>query len=207
MNYSKSDFQKLWGNKGYTESFWDNLHQKLPELIQQNAVPNGVALEIGCGSCYWTRNWLVPRFKSVVALDVITAPEYLVPAIRYVQVEDRDFSCSSIESNSIVFVYSFGCFCHLSNSANLAYLYAIYRILKTGGKALLAFANWPRYKNLAPLAEKAKIENRESPNASDWFYNDAETVTQMAAQSGFGTYVDAIPGCRDLVALFSKLPT
>jgi SAM-dependent methyltransferase len=205
MDIADTEFQRIW-DKGYSESFeatgYAELKTKLPELIQKYANPEGTALDIGCGSCMWTSKWVAPHFKRIIALDVIRAPSDVGAKVEYRQVTDRDFSCASIGDSTIDFVFSLGCLCHLSNSANLAYLQSSYRVLKPGGKALLMFANWPNHLGLSVEAGKAR--NREEAGPGWWYYNDAETVAQMASKTGFKTFIDLIPGCRDLFALFSK---
>lgn len=206
MNFTKEKFQQTFG-AGYTESFevdYGPLKQKLPELIKQHANPNGTALDIGSGSGQWTSQWLVPNFKQVYAIDVVKRRPTLDARVSYIEADSQDFSCTGIADESIDFVFSLGCLCHLSNSANLAYLKGTYRVLKPGGEALLVFANWPNHAGLVNAVEKGKAENREEAIGSMWFYNDAETVAQMAADAGFKPFVDAYPGFRDLVALFTK---
>ena len=205
MNVTKAEFQRVFG-PGYTESFeavgYLRLKTELPKLIEQNS-KGGTALDIGCGNGHWTKEWLVPRFDIVIALDVIQRPASMPGGFEFVEVDDC--LCSQIADDSIDFVFSLGCLCHLSNKSNLAYLQSAYRVLKPGGKAILVFANWENHPGLTERIEFGKRECREAPvDGSLWFYNDPATVAEMAAQTGFKTFTDLIPGCRDLVALFSK---
>ena len=209
MNLEKQEFQKLWGRAGFTETFEGypeglSLRYRLLELIKQHACKDGVALEIGCGSGYYTLRWLRPNFKTVIAIDLLEAPSDICQGIEYHQAGNCDYSCAAVPDESVDFVYSLGCFCHLSNSANALYLQSVYRVLKTGGKALIVFANWPQHQFRRFQLEVGKANHREQCDDGHWFYNDSETVAKMAEQAGFGTFVDAVPGCRDLVALFKK---
>lgn len=213
MGVTKAEFQRVFGN-GYTESFdaagYVELKAKMPELIAAQANPEGIALDVGAGSCWLTEEWLVPHFKSVLALDTIRQPQQpsrngpLHAKIRFMECGDQDYSCPAIDDDSIDFAHSLGCFCHLPNSANLAYLNSIYRVLKPGKKAILVFANWPNHVDLKPHLESGQTRNREEAGPGLWFYNDIPTVTEMTAQTGFKTFTDLLPGFRDLVALFSK---
>lgn len=207
MNVSKSEFQRIFGGAngvGYTETFealnYRPLLARMPVLIQMYSRPEGQALDIGCGSGVLTRDWIVPCFKKVVAVDVIVRPAALAPTITYFEVDDQDYSLGPVASGSVDFVHSLGCFCHLSNSANQAYLHSIHRVLKPGGVALVVFANWPNHPCLDSLTGEGQY--RESPNLDLWFYNDQPTVVRMAQEAGF-EFVDAFPGFRDLVALLT----
>jgi len=213
MSVTKAEFQQVFGN-GYTESFdapgYVELKSMMPKLIAAHADPEGVALDVGAGSCWLTEEWLVPHFKTVIALDTIHQPQKpsrngpLHPKIQFMECGDQDYSCPAISDGSIAFAHSLGCFCHLPNSANLAYLSSIYRVLKPGRKAILVFANWPNHVGLKQHAESGRTRNRETAGPGLWFYNDIETVAQITAQTGFKTFTDLMPGFRDLVALFSK---
>jgi len=204
LNLSKSQFQQVFGGVGYTETFealnYKPLLTKLPALIQEHARPEGQALDIGCGSGNWTHDWILPCFRRVTAVDVIGRPPGMDAAITYFDAGDRDYSLGPVASGSMDFVHSLGCFCHLSNSANVAYLHSIHRVLKPDGVALVVFANWPNH----PCLDAATGEGhyRESPNLDSWFYNDEATVAGMAQETGF-ELVNAFPGFRDLVALLT----
>ena len=65
--------------------------------------------------------------------------------VRYIELPDRDYNCTGVEDESIDFAFSFGVFCHLPNSANETYVNSIYKKLKVGGVALLAFADFYRH--------------------------------------------------------------
>jgi cyclopropane fatty-acyl-phospholipid synthase-like methyltransferase len=144
-NYTKKDFIKFWGNNGYTET-WDghqfNWSKKIQDLIIEQIGDDNdkIVLEIGCGSGYWTK-FLCENAKEVFAIDLIPKPSLDYKNFNYIENENMQFNCSSLEDNSIDFAFSFGVFCHLSLDACETYLKDVMRVLKTGGTAIFMYSD------------------------------------------------------------------
>lgn len=210
MEVSKAEFQGFWTNRGYGESFnavgYEMLPDALPRVMDGCANPKATAVDIGCGGGFLTMRWLAPRFGRVIGVDLITSPSELRPPVEYIEVGDRDYTCCKIPSNSIDFVFSIGLFCHLPNSALQAYLHTIYRILKPSGVALLVFGNWEKHPDLQHCMEQGRAHHRENctTDGGVWFFCDYATVAVLTANTGFKTFTQIIPECRDIVGLFVK---
>jgi SAM-dependent methyltransferase len=162
-------------------------------------------VDIGCGSGKLTIELLTPLFSKVYALDVIrrVIPEH--PKIEYIEVPSRDYSVHGVSADSVDFVFSLGCFCHLTNSANQQYLHNIHRVLKPGGRALLIYANCPNNPAIpADRVEHSRQHCRESATANAWCYMDRETLDQLICATKFRTWINVFPEGRDLVALLCK---
>ncbi len=65
MDYTKEDFKNLWPN-GYQENFDAENYQyraQIETCLDKYIDHAGVALDIGCGSGFWTAEFLLKRFK------------------------------------------------------------------------------------------------------------------------------------------------
>lgn len=206
MAYSKEDFVKFWGNNGYKEIFtpykeyghnYETLYKTLVKPFENN---NHLCLEIGCGGGVWT-NKLINSFKQVYAIDVIPRSPLLHSNIIYYELNSFDYFCSNIDNNSIDFVFSFGCFCHLPNSALYEYIKNIYRVLKKNGNAVLMFADWDTHSIFKNILNKE--EYKEKDNIT-WFYTNKEIIKGILNSNGIYEYKDMIPFFRDRIIHFKK---
>jgi SAM-dependent methyltransferase len=141
-DFTKDEFVGFWGTKGYIET-WDgyekNWTPEIMEMIKTNVNSNSVVLEIGCGNGYWT-NRIQPLCNKLYAIDLIPNPQ-LHKDIIYIENDNQQFNCYSIETGSIDFVFCFGVFCHISLPACEEYFQDILRVLKPDGKALLMYGD------------------------------------------------------------------
>ncbi len=213
MDFTRSEFLHLCGPEGYQEPFGEgyDYRDEIEVVLEAHRDANGRCLEIGCGNGYWTLQFLAPRFRDVLALDLLPPPPLFEghAKIRYVQVAVGDTSCAGIEDGSIDFVWSFGVFCHLSNSSVEGYLRSIHRVLRPGGQALLMFPNWDRYRQLAPAGSLDGVDledveqYREKPLGT-WFYCDLPTAKRQVLEAGFREFEDTLPAFRDTLARVRK---
>ncbi len=167
MIYNKKDFISFWGD-GYIESF-DGYNGFKPEQVYNKAIKpfekKKVCLEIGCGGGFWTNKYL-KNFK-VTGIDVIPKSKNIT--CKYFELNDKDYFCTPIKSNSIDFVWCFGVFCHLPQSAVSVYVKNILRVLKKNGVAVLMFPNWDK----CPKGVKNRENYKESAYGGlGWFYID-----------------------------------
>lgn len=217
-DFNNEYFKTVWGKEGYEEPFnacYNNFStdpavavdlkatiiKKLDELAGLDT-----CLEIGCGDGKWTVDLLVPRFKKVIAVDVKEIPSRFkgIGNINYIQLtEDHDYGLESVEDNSIDFIYSFGVMVHLSQNAQMCYLEAMQRVLKSGGVVLASFANWPRHPELSKVTPVFPYKNSKS--FYDWFYNDVKDLRKMLNEVGLVDFVDLLPTARDTLAMFKKV--
>jgi SAM-dependent methyltransferase len=185
MPVTKEEFKQVWPG-GYTETweFSPQARTQISERIKALGNREQTALEIGCGSGRWTRDMLVPYFKQVICLDVISRPKELPDTVRFIELGDRDYSCGGLPDASVDFVYSYGVFCHLFEKDVQTYLLNIRRVLKPGCRVLLMFGSpWPGVEN------------------SGWsFYATEDVVRRMMSLAGLAEAVNVVNG-RDLVML------
>lgn len=196
---TKAAFLRTWPG-GYREN-WDvygaasgiSLDMVLNKCLRPYYNPDHVALEIGCGLGFWTRDYLAPYFRDVFALDLLPNIPGQPDNVHYQEVPDRDYSCYGIPDRSIDFTWSFGVFCHLPLSAVQTYLHSIFRVLKPGGKVALYFSNSDRRPGRC-------TPDNNSENDIVWVDNNWNKTEQMLAQSGFTGIVDLIPELFDTIA-------
>lgn len=202
---SKADFLAAWPG-GYVENFEHyppGSEYQVASLLPQYANPNGVCLDLGSGGGLWATRYLKPLFGSVICMDVIPRPASLGdPRIGYVEVGDRDFSCPGIPDSYVNFVFSFGLFCHLSESASFDYLTSLHRVMASGAYGLIAFANWQRHQSTPKDGQR--FSNLRSADGPCWFYCDASMAKRLVEDAGFIEFSDALPEFRDTLASFRK---
>lgn len=172
--------------KGYRETFYQGY--SIDSIVSAlNELPDGgKCLEIGCGDGYWTNELLVPKFKEVIAIDIIDKPAYFNGEY-YKQTE---CSLKQFRDKSFDVVYSFGVFCHLDIECQVGYLKEIRRILK--GKALIVFGNWPRHDGLKHKEDFGFVDG--------WYYNDLDKTKDMVKDCGF-EFIDFDPSYRDTIGI------
>lgn len=135
-DFNKEFFQSSWGENGYYETFSYGVgYKKVCEVgIYPFVSDSKVALEIGSGGGTFTQ-FMVNKFEKLTAIDVIKRPPQFndYENFTYIELGDKDFSCTGIKRNSIDFCFAYNVFCHLSNKALTEYLKSVNRVMKKDG--------------------------------------------------------------------------
>jgi cyclopropane fatty-acyl-phospholipid synthase-like methyltransferase len=172
----------LWP-QGFEEN-WSGLDKTVFErglkLLEGDSV-----LEIGCGNGRWTSEFLVPRFKTVYAVDVIDKPTYG----GFIYHRTQGCNLSMFDDQSVDCVYSNGVFCHLPHDCQRQYLKEIKRVMRKNGFIMLA--NWQRHNNLSSVTG--------TDYAQTWYYNDTDLTDQMMNEAGL-SWIDFDKSNRDTLA-------
>jgi SAM-dependent methyltransferase len=198
-NFSKDDFLHFWGKEGYMETWdgykhnWsDNIHTLIINQIGHAKDRN--VLEIGCGAGYWTK-FLCDNSKQVYAIDLLPKSPLDISNLTYIENQDRQFDCKTIESDSIDFAFSFGTFCHMSTAACESYLKDTLRVLKKGGTAIFMYSDDEGLK---------KFHNNPNIVASQIFgeFNDYSNILPMIQK--YDKDVKRVLDYRDLLVLITK---
>ena len=205
---TKMAFQKTWPG-GYGENFVVYKQQTgaseediVSRCLEPFYWPSGAALEIGCGVGFWPERHLCKNFKTVVGLDVIP-PEWVKVSHKnftYREVPDRNYTCYGVANDSIDFVFSFGCFCHLPIPAIEEYLKNIVRVLTPGGIASLYFSNTER----RPGTETKEDANIDPNTNIIWVPNNWQKTWAMMHKAGFADIRDLWPEHKDTVCTGRK---
>jgi len=205
---TKAAFIKQWTTEGYTEKWavYGQVCKKTEEeVVREILVPfydNGkTVLEIGCGSGYWSKTYLSPNFKHVIALDLLPEPHISGGNIEYHEVPDRNYECFGVKDDSAHFAFSFGVFCHLTLSATQKYLNSAFRKLKRGGEVSFYFSNTDRRGDPLPADYKFK---EPSENDVNWTFNNWETTKKMMEKAGFIDVMEYFPEIPDTLAYGKK---
>lgn len=206
-NPNNEAFKKTWPG-GYSENFVvyeQVVGGKESDIVQTCLAPfygkDKTCLEIGCGEGFWLGKYLVPNFKHVTGLDVI--PREWVKAkgnYRYIELPNTNYACHMVADNSVDFVWSFGCFCHLTLPSIQEYLKSIIRVLKPGGKASLYFSNTERRPGMATM------ETADTDPDKDiiWADNNWNKTRKMMKKAGFVHIKDLMPDLKDTMAYGEK---
>ena len=220
---SSQDFINAWGKTGYTGDFSGYQGEHKSQVISELSKyynSNHTCLEVGCGAGLWTSEFLSPNFKKVIALDILPKNEVALSKrnlsnVNYIELANKDYNCTGVEDSSVDFVFSFGVFCHLPNSAVETYINSIYNKLKPGGKALIMLADFFRhFKYSARHFDKEEslmldyeLQNkyREFDTFGGWFWNDFETISKILRNTKFNFYADVSPDrFRDCLMFLQK---
>jgi len=198
-NYTKEEFIRFWGESGYTET-WDghkyNWSKEIQDLVlnQIGEKKDKTILEIGCGAGYWTKFLCENSFK-VYAIDIIPKPLFEAENFTYLENENDQFNCKTIDTESIDFVFSFGVFCHLSKNACEEYIQDILRVLKKDGTAILMYAD---KKGLQKFYDNKNV----SPNSVYGEYVNYENILPMIKK--YDKSAKNILDFRDALILITK---
>jgi SAM-dependent methyltransferase len=199
MDFSKEQFLQFWSEKGYHET-WDGyrhdwsgtIHSLIKQEIDKRT--DVVTLEIGCGAGYWTK-FLCENSKLVYAIDLIPSLDLPYGNLTYIENSSKQFNCNRIESESIDFVFSFGVFCHFSQKACESYVKDIFRVLKTGGSAILMFSD---DKSLQ------KFHNNDEIKASSIFGESNDYADIMPMLKKYDKNATKLLDYRDALVLLNK---
>jgi SAM-dependent methyltransferase len=198
-NYSKEEFLSFWGVSGYVET-WDGFKNNWATQIQDlilNEIghsQNKDVLEIGCGGGYWTK-FLCEKSNKVYAIDLLPKAPLDSHNLIYIENDNMQFDCKSIEDNSIDFAFSFGTFCHLSKSACESYLKDTLRVLKKGSTAIFMYSDDSSLK---------KFFEDDNIVASSIYgeYNDYSNILPMIEQ--YDSQCKKLIDFKDLLVLITK---
>jgi phospholipid N-methyltransferase len=164
------------------------------------------ALEIGPGRGAWTRAILAQHPREVWCLDALSREhngfdEYVGRRenVHYFQV--KDFLCNDLPDEHFDFLFSFGCFCHLSPTAIQEYLRNLHPKLKSGAHAFVLVADYDKYNRavtdpifnaerivlMTPRNVVRRLWNRLASAAmqkkyprSDWYLQDKNQGPELA---------------------------
>jgi len=176
----------------------------------RNRAAGRTVLEIGPGRGPWTQAILQDGAKFVYALDALSPEhnafyEYIGEAsrerVKYSVVED--FSCREVPDGSIDFVFSFGCFCHLSRASVLQYMSSIYHKMKSGADGFIMISDYDkRDKVLGVVSNK---EEDLTPSPGRWYHLGTDWFVSTIESLGFEV-LDRDIGCnlRDPVVHFRR---
>ena len=200
---AKEHFITTWQN-----GYYDNWAHSIPIAdfvkltIEPYYNPHHVALEVGCGRGFWTTQYLSGNFRKIICIDVIPKPDQIAALndAEFIELPNRDFTCYGVANNSIDFVWSYGCFCHLTMAAVQEYLNNLFLKVKSGANLVIMFGNWERHPQLCKVDPSAEYR----PELCPWFYQNIELVQNAVHNAGFINFQDLYPDCRDTIAYFKK---
>lgn len=142
--FNKEFFQRSWGEDGYFEefSYGVGIDAVCERCVYPYASLEKNALEIGSGGGSFTKR-LIDKFNTLTAIDVIRKPKSLSwDNLKYIELNDSNrFSCP-LDRDSIDFGFSYGLFCHLSNTQIKQYLTSINKVLKEGSFFIFMLSNF-----------------------------------------------------------------
>jgi hypothetical protein len=205
--------------------FMSILHATYLRCIKPYVNSNTVSLEIGPGRGAWTKA-LLPS-KEVYVLDALPEEhnrffEYLgYPGnVKYLQV--RDFECSVLPDDHFNFMFSFGCFCHVSFAGITQYASNTFAKLKSGSDCFWMIADYDKYNwavehlgNYLKIQQPGMPTRKHSPLKKDeddeprpgrWYHAGIDRTCSMLQDVGY-QIVDPDVGTnlRDPIIYFRKL--
>ncbi len=149
--------QSSYGAIGYMSV----LHATYLACIKPYITPHASVVEIGPGRGAWTKAFVELGAKEIWCLDALSREynqfDLYVGAhkdVHYFQVSD--FSCSMLPENHFDYMFSFGCFCHISFAGIREYMKNLHAKLKPGAHGFIMVADYDKY-NQAIQAESLRI--------------------------------------------------
>lgn len=128
------------------EALLDNMNKRVLEELDPKDSSDTVLVDMGCGLGATLRSIrsLVPKWKlkgvTVVPWQVKKARELnnLTPLSQTIQILEADYSDTPLDRNSVDYVIAIESSCHAPDSSKSTLLKEIYRILKPGGRFVIA---------------------------------------------------------------------
>jgi len=160
-----------------------------------------LALEIGPGRGAWSKCML--GFKELWAIDPVSAEdtgfnEYVGvhSNVHYVQI--KNFSLDFLQDNSIGFVFSFGCLCHVSFDGIYEYALRMFPKLISGANCFWMIADQDKFK-------RSTGENIPSSGVGGWHNADLYRTCDMLEEIGYNVILTDVGTClRDPIIHFGK---
>lgn len=124
------------------------LHAAYIACIKPYITEQSIVLEIGPGRGAWTKTLL--KAKEIWCLDALSAEHndfwnYVGhnEHVKYFQVSD--LSCDILPDNKFDYLFSFGCFCHISFEGMTEYMKNLYSKLQQGAHCFVMNADYDKY--------------------------------------------------------------
>ena len=128
--------------------------------------PDTVVLEIGPGRGAWTKTML--QAKEIWCLDAKSREgnqidQYLgyPENLNYFQV--NDFSCKMLPNNTVTYMFSYGCLCHVPWTGVQQYAANLFEKLKSGAHAFWMVADYDKRNHVSQEFSKYDIFARTLP--------------------------------------------
>jgi hypothetical protein len=147
--YFEGDPLNPMAKSGYKQlGYISTLHATYLRCIKPYITSQTISLEIGPGRGAWTKALLTSH--EVYALDALSAEhnrffEYLgyPKNVKYFQV--KDFDCKMLPDNYFDYMFSYGCFCHVSFEGIKEYAANVYPKLKRNSNCFWMVADYEKY--------------------------------------------------------------
>jgi len=201
----------------------------IEKTIEPYITEDTVALDIGTDGGFWAAYF--HKAKSIIGMDIRPAEHTgyfqnlqkwdIVPnecLSKYSYHMNRDFSCSTLEDNSIDYVFSFDVFCHISLGGQEQYLKNLFSKLKPGANLFIMIADAEEYTSetmrnqvIGSAArngitystfEDAANDYDGPPYPGRWYWVGKDRFCKMAVKYGY-EIVD--PNCCNDIVKFSPV--
>lgn len=146
--YQVNDFNKYNKLSGYYGNQWGDPESNLKKFVKTYITPfvntNSTILEIGPGGGRWT-TYFMPA-KKIICVDINDIFfKYLSKRFQnYSKLEfylTSGYELNGILTESVDFVFSYGCFVHIEPKGINEYLKSIYRVLKNNALGMIQYAD------------------------------------------------------------------
>ncbi len=145
--------------------------------------------------------------KHLTAIDVIKMPPNFMrfANFNYMELADKDYSCTDMSPDNFDLAFSYNVFCHLSNDALREYInVGAYKVVKPGADFIFMLANF-KYtsQKFEGSAEYKREDNRLTPIGH--YHQDEKTVHDIVDTNLWEIVNDdLVPHHRDIVIHLRK---
>ena len=167
--YFEGDPLHPLAQSGYKQlGYISTLHATYLRCIKPYVTGRTISLEIGPGRGAWTKALLPSR--EVYTLDALSAEhnrfhEYLghPENVKYFHVQD--FNCEMLPDDYFDYMFSYGCFCHVSFEGISAYAKNIFPKLKPNSNCFWMVADYEKYDRAVANLEHFSIYSAIAPRS------------------------------------------
>lgn len=190
-----------WGSGELTEGI-------IQEFVIPFLVPDGTALEIGCGGGKYSE-WLAHLHRKLVCTDV---SEKMVQRTK-ARLSHKDnvsyevlngYDLGQFADSSFDYVFSFDVFVHIDMEDAYSYVQEIHRVLKDAGRGLLHFANLSSSDGWKKFVAEVPINRGGGKNFDRFRFLTWEIVEKFLKSLDFNILKHKKEPWRDIIVVFEK---
>jgi SAM-dependent methyltransferase len=213
---SRADWERRW-SEGPIAFDWflgDAIPTELAQTLERDDLPEGAALDVGCGSGHITER-IAQRFRPTLGFDITLAAIQIArdrrtSGLHFLVAASPDFP---FRDGGFAFIFDRGCLQHVPRPTWPRYFDSLRRLLLPGGVAELLVPGQPPPKPLSVRGVRARVAKLRGRRGSSRLVSMAKAIRHHVPPGleveQVSTYPVHLPTGADLLfthAMIRKLP-